>query len=119
MQGFAQDAFIPFRNQGLHCHPACGRRGDNRQFTDARHRHVQRPGDGRGGQREQVDFGAQLLQALFLLYAETLFFIDDYQPQFPEANVFLDQAVRADHDIHLAAGKLLQDLAGLLAGAEA
>ena len=75
-------------------------------------------GMGCGGECQKVDFGSQLLQALFLLHSEALFLVDDDQPELLEADVFLNQAVGANHDIHSAVGKITQNLAGLLAGAE-
>ena len=63
---------------------------------------MQRARDGRGGQRQHVELRAQLLQPLFLHDTEAVLFVDDQETQPLEANVALEQAVRADHDVDVA-----------------
>ena len=58
-----------------------GRRVHERQVADAGERHLERARDRRGGEREDVDVGAQLLDALLVLHAEPLLLVDDEQPE--------------------------------------
>ena len=46
-----------------------------------RHRHLQRARDRRGGEREHVDVGAQLLELLLVGDAEALLLVDDHQAE--------------------------------------
>src|SRR5256885_182989 len=76
-----------------------GRRLDHAHVADAADRHVQRARDGRRRQREHIELGAQLFQALLLHDTEPMLFVDDKQPKALEPDVALEQAVRADHDV--------------------
>ena len=64
-----------------------GRRGDDRDVAQARHRHVQRARDRRRGQRQHVDLRAQLLEPLLVRHAEALLLVDDEQAEVLEAHV--------------------------------
>ncbi len=74
------------------------------------HAHVQRARDRRGRHRQHVDGLAHLLQSLFVRDAEALLFVDDDQAQVGELHVLADQAMRADEDVDLALGQLLDRL---------
>jgi len=74
-----------------------------RPVADAEQRHVQRARDRRRRKRQDVDRRAQLLEALFVHDAEPLFLVDDDQPEVRKHDVLLQQAVRADDDVDLAA----------------
>ncbi len=86
-------------------HPFLGRRVDGGDVAHAGQRKVQRAGDRRGGEGEHVHLGAQLLQVFLVRHAEALLLVDDHQPQIVEAHVALEQAVRADQDVHVARGE--------------
>ncbi len=92
---------------------------DHRNIPHPGKRHVQRAGDGCGSQREHVDFGAQLLEVFLVGHTEALFFVNDQQAQVLELHIRLDQAMRADDNVHLAPLQALQDGILLLRGAEA
>ena len=57
------------------------RRVEQRQVADAGEAHLQRAGDRRGGEREHVDVGRQLLDGLLVLHAEALLLVDDEQAE--------------------------------------
>ncbi len=59
------------------------------------------------------------LQSFFLLHAEAMLFIEDDQAEVVELHILLDQLVRADDDVQLAIGQILQRLRHFLGGAEA
>ena len=75
--------------------------------------------DGRRRHREHVDRGAHLLQALLVLDAEPLLFIDDEQAEVLKLERLRENGVGPNDDIDLALGGLLQHLGLLLRGAEA
>ena len=56
----------------------------------------------------RCDVRAQRLQRFLLAHAEALFFVDDHQAEILEAHVVLQQAMRADDDVDLAFGELLE-----------
>ena len=64
------------------------RRGvDDADIAHARDAHVQRARNGRSGQRQHIDFGAQVLQLLLVGDAESLFLINNNKAEIPEVNV--------------------------------
>ena len=79
-----------------------GRRVHEREVADAGERQLERARDRRGGEREHVDVGAQLLDALLVLHAEALLLVDDEQAEVLELHVVREQPVRADHDVDRA-----------------
>ena len=88
------------------------------EISLAHHGHVHGARDGRGGQGQDVDLGAQLLEALLVHHAEALLLVDHDEAEVLEAHVVGQQAVGADHDVELALGGLLEDLELLGAGLE-
>ena len=117
--GFADDALAEAADEGLDGQAALRRGGDHREIAQAFQRHRQRARDRRGGEREHIHFGAQRLQSFFLLHAETVLFVEDDQAEVVELHVLLDQLVRADDDVQLAFGQVLQRLRHFLGRAEA
>ena len=99
---FAQHVVVPARDEGADGAPVQRRRGDQRQITQAADRHLQRARDRRGAQREHVDLGAQLLDALLVGHAEALLFVHDQQAELLEVHVLRQHAMGADHDVELA-----------------
>ena len=108
--GLAYRRRIPLRDEGLDRQARRRRRRDQRQFAQSAHRHVERARDRRGGQGQHIDLGAQLLQALLVLHAEAMLFVDDEQAEAREPDAALQQSMRADDDIDLAGFEALQDL---------
>ena len=117
--GLGDEGVVPGGDEGLDGVALGGGRGDDAQVAHAAHGHVEGAGDGRGGEGQQVHFGAQFLQGLFLAHAETLFFVDDDQIQMGEFDVALEQAVGADDDVHLARRQFGQHPFFLFLGAKA
>ena len=114
-------------------HEACGglgdagldgqavlRRGlDDAHVSDAHERQVQRARDGRRRERQDVDLGLELLEALLVGHAEALLLVDDDEPEVPEADVPAEQAMGADDDVHAARREAGQRVLLLGAGHEA
>ncbi len=96
-----------------------GRGVDGGDVAYAGQRHVERAGDGCGGEREHIHFGAQLFEMLLVGHAEALLFIDDHQPEVFEADILADEAVGADDDIHLPEHEFADDLILFAGRAEA
>ena len=115
----ADDALAPALHKGLDRQPLLRRRGNHRKLAQPLQRQPQRARDWRGGEGEDVHLGAQLLERLFLAYAEAVLFVDDHQPQALVLHVFLQQAVGADDDVHLAFVQLLERLSLLFGALEA
>ena len=101
-QGFADDDGIKGRDIGAHRQAVQGRRGDQRKLAHAGERQLQGAGNGRGGERQHMHIGAQFLQALLVLHAEVLLFIDDEQAQIAELDAGGEQRMGADDDIDVA-----------------
>ncbi len=80
---------------------------------------MQRAGDGSGGECEDVDFLAHLLEPLLVGDAEALLFIDDDEAEVLEVDIALEEAMGADDDIHGAIGERGDGRALLAVRAEA
>ena len=119
LERLADQRRIVDADECLHRKPMRGRRRDDRKIAQARHRHVQRARNRRRGERQEIDFGAKLLQLLLLAHAEALFLVDDDEAEILEPHIGLQQLVRADHDVDLAVGKFLQRFLGFLLRLEA
>jgi hypothetical protein len=91
-------------HEGLDREPLLRRGGDHRELAQALHRQAERARDRGGGQGQDVDLGAQLLERLLLAHAEAVLLIDDHQAEALEDDVLLQQAVGADDDVDLAFG---------------
>ena len=89
-----------------------------RQVANPDQRHLERARDRRGRQREHVDVGLDLLDLLFVLYAEALLLVDDQQPEILELDVVGEQAVGADHTVDVAVAHPVHHLLGLAGGEE-
>ena len=97
---------IEVRHHGVDRQPVLGRRLDDRHVAQAQQRHVQRARNRRRAHGEHVHVLLDLLQPLLVAHAEALLFIHDQQPEIAPLDILREQAVRADHDIHLAFGDL-------------
>ncbi len=62
---------------------------------------------------------ADFLEALLVLHAETLLFVDDDEAEIFPCDIFREQAVRADHEIHFALRDIFQDRLDFFRAAEA
>ena len=98
----ADQLVVPAGDLRLDGQAILGRRFQVRDVAQADQRHVQRPRDRRGRERQHIDHRPQRLQPLFDIDAEPLLFVDDDQAQVVELDVLRGQAVRADDDIDLA-----------------
>ena len=85
--GVADEAGGRLRDARLDGQPVLRRRLDDAHVAHADERQVERARDGRGRQRQHVDLGPQLLEALLVGDAEALLLVDHEQPQVAEADV--------------------------------
>ena len=83
--------------------------GDQAHLPHAGQAHVQRSGDRRRRQGEDVDVLAQHLDLLFLIDAEALFLVDHQQAELLERGSLAEQLMGADHRIDGAALEALKD----------
>ena len=113
-QRFADHQGIVRRHEGAHRQTVDRRRGDDREIAHPGQRQLQRARDRRRTQRQHMDFGAQLLEALLVADAEMLLLVDDQKAEIPELDRFAEQCVGADHDIDRAVREVLLDLRQLL-----
>ena len=96
-------AFIA--HKGFDRQAPLGGGGDHAQFAQAFQGHAQGARDGRGGEGEHIDLGAQGLHGLFVAHAKAVFFVNHQQTQVFVLDRFAQQLVRADHDVHAAVGQ--------------
>ena len=115
----AHERVVPLRDECLDRLAVLGRRVHRRHVADPGERHVQRARDRRGREREHVDLEAHALEPLLVAHAEALLLVDHDQSEVLELDAGLQQAMRADHDVDVAALEALDDRPGLLVRAEA
>ena len=96
-------------DDGLDRHAVLGRGLDERQVAHAHERHLQRARDRRRRERQDVDGGLELLEALLVHHAEALLLVDDDQAEVAEDDVLLQDPVRSDDDVDLAARQVVDD----------
>ena len=114
-----QHAPVVLEHIGLHGLAVLRRLFDARHVAHTGKRHIQRPRDGRCRKRERIDLPHALAQLLLGLHAEALLLVDHEQAQILEADVLLQELVRADQEVDLALRRPLENVLRLLAGAEA
>ena len=100
LNGIADDTLVVLSDDGFDRQPVLRRRLDGAHVTGAGERKVKSPWNRRGAQGQHVHQLAQQLELLLLHHAEALFLVDDDQRQVFERDIVLDQAVRADDDVH-------------------
>ena len=118
-QGLADDQRIERGNKTAHGQPVHRRGGNHRQFAHPCQRQLQGARNRGGRQRQHMHRSAHFLQALFVVDAEMLFFVDDQQGQITEGNGFAQQRMGADHDIDSAVCQPFFGLGQLFGGHEA
>jgi len=118
LAGLLDQRVAPGRDEGLDRMALHRRGGDDGEIAHAGHRHVQRARDRRGGQRQHVHLGAQILQLLLVTDAEAMLLVDDRKPQVLELRRALQELVRADDDVDGAVGEPVQDGLGFLLALE-
>ena len=76
-QRLADHQGIVRRHESSYRQPVDRGRGDDREIAHACERQLQRARDRRGGKRQHMHFGAQLLQPLLVADAKMLLLVDD------------------------------------------
>ena len=82
-----------------------GRGADVGHVADAGEGHLERPGDGRGGEGEDVDPDLEALEGVLGVDPEALLLVDHQEPQVVELHVFGQEPVGADDDVDGSAGQ--------------
>ena len=108
--GLTDDQRVVRKNEGPHGQPVDGRGGDDAHVLDAGQRQLKGAGDGRGGQGEDVDIAAQLLETFLMGDTEMLFFVDHQEAEIGESDRGGEKRVGADDDIDPARLKAFLDL---------
>jgi len=119
LDGLADEALVVGGDDGLDGQAVVRGRLDGAQVARAGERQVKRAGDGRGAEGEHVHQVAEHFELLLVHHAEALLLVNDHQPEVFEADVFLQQPVGADDDVHRAGGEAADGLLLGAAGAEA
>ena len=114
-----EQRIIPGLDECEHGRAVLGGCFEQREVAQTREGKVERPGDGRRGERQHVDAQLQRLQALFMAHAKAMLLIDDEQPEILERHVGREEPVRADDDVHLAIRDALHQRRHVLRAAEA
>ena len=117
--GVAEHRPVVLHHIGLHRLAVGGGLLQGGHVPDARHGHVQGPGDRRGRQGEHIYLLEGLLQLLLVGHAEALLLVHHQQAQVLEFYVLVEQPVGADEQVHRPVGHPLQGLFHLGRGAEA
>ena len=87
--GLVQHVLLVFQHEGLHRHPVHRRFLQHRHIPDAGKRHIQRAGNGGGGQGQHVHVLGKLLELFLVGHAEALLLVHDQQAQILELHVLL------------------------------
>ena len=101
-QGLSDGDAVERRDEGAHGQAIDRRRGDQAHVAHAGQSELQGARDRRGGERQHMDVGAQLLQPLLVGDAEMLLLVDDQQAEILELDALGQQGVGADHDVERA-----------------
>ncbi len=118
-QRLAEHDRIPRHDIGPHRQPVDRRGLDDRQLAQPAHRHLQRAGDGGGGERQDVDIGPERFQPFLVGNAEPLFLVDDDETEPLELDRFGEHRMGADDDVDRALLQLRARVARLFSGDEA
>ena len=92
-------ALVVLRDACLDRQARLGRRLDDAEVANADQREVERPGNGRGGQRQHVDLAPHRLDAFLVRDAEALLLVDDEQAEVGEGDVLRQDPMRPDEDV--------------------
>ena len=98
---FVDQAVVPRLDVREHRRPVARRRLHERHVAQTGKRQMQRARNRRRGERQHVRLHLELLEALLVLDAEAMLFVDDDQPEIRELDVGTEQAMRADDDVDL------------------
>ena len=99
-----------FDHISLDGHPVLGRLLQHTHIPDPDQAHMERSGDRRGRQREDVHVFPEFLDLLFMCDAEPLLLVNDQEPQVFESHIFRKDPVGADHNIHQPLFQILRSL---------
>ena len=99
-QRLAERHTIKFRDIGADRQTVDRGRRDDRQIAHPGQRKLQRARNGRRGQRQHMDVGAQFFQPLFVRHTKVLLFVDDQKAKVLELHALGQKRMGADDDIH-------------------
>ena len=93
---------------GIDLLPARRAVAQDRNVQIAEERHGDRPRDGRGGHHQVMRIGARMFQRGPLPHAELVLLVDHHQAELGEADVFLQDGLRADDQVDPSGGDFFQ-----------
>ena len=117
--GITDDGIVVLQYIGLHRLAPQGGLLQHRHIPDAGKCHVQRSGNGRCGEGQNVNALCHLLDALLVGHAEALLFVHHQQAKVFETDIFLQNPVGTHQQIHLSGLDLAEGVLLLIFGAEA
>ena len=118
LDGITNYALIVRRGNRLHRQAVVWRCLDGAHVPRAGEGEVERAGNRRGAKRQHIHHRAQAFEFFFVQHAEALLFINHYKSKVFESDVILNDAMRADNDVHRARRELLDNFRLLALGAE-
>ncbi len=104
-----QQRVVPGLDEREHRGAVLGRCFQQREVAQPREREVQRAGYRRSGEGQDVDRQLQRLEPLLVLHAEAVLLVHNHQADVAKRHVARQQAMGADHHIHVARGEPLAD----------
>ena len=117
--GALHEFFLKRGDDGLNSQTVAGRGFDDGHVAKPDQRHVQRPWNGRRGERQRVHVFAHFLEALFVGHPKTLFLVHDQQAEVGEFDIFRKQPMGADDHVHLARFQIRENFLLFRGAAEA
>ena len=105
----ANDTLVVLRDDGFDRQPIMRWRLNRAHVARAGEREIQRARNRRSAQRQHVHECAQALEFFFMQNAEALFLVNHNESQIFERDVFLNNSMCADDDVHRARSQIFHD----------
>ena len=113
-----EQLIVPRLDEGEHRRAVPGWGLDQREITESSQREMQRPGDRRGSERQNVHFQAQRLETLFVSHTEPVLLVHHHQAEIAERDVAREKTMGPDDNVDRATAELLQHTLLLRRGPE-
>ena len=108
--GVVQNSLVVLQHKGLDRISVGRRRFDGGHIPNAGQGHVQRPGNGGGGQGEDIHPLGDFLQPLFMRHAKTLLLVHHQKAQILELDALLQELMGSNDHIQGAGPEVLEGL---------
>ena len=112
-QLFGEAGHDRFDRQAIH-----RRRINDREVTNAHHRHIQRSRDRSRREGHDINHRPERFETLLVLDTKALFLVDDQKAQILKSDIFLQKTVGTDNDIDIAFFEPFKGFFLLFGGAE-